>query len=74
MTWIPLYIWFWYIISQATTEDWVLINLMFCRYTDSVMNYQPMGPGAQSFAQFYHQAALTSAASAGVGGDSLGKF
>lgn len=46
----------------------------FCRYTDSVMNYQPMGPGAQSFAQFYHQAALTSAASAGVGGDSLGKL
>lgn len=33
-----------------------------------------MGPGAQSFAQFYHQAALTSAASAGVGGDSLGKL
>lgn len=50
------------------------MNFVLCRYTDSVMNYQPMGPGAQSFAQFYHQAALTSAASAGVGGDSLGKF
>lgn len=48
------------------------------RYTDSVMNYQSMGPSAASFAQFYHQAAASavSAASAGVVGgvgDSLGK-
>lgn len=47
------------------------------RYTDSVMNYQSMGPSASSFAQFYHQAAASavSAASAGVVGgvgDSLG--
>lgn len=52
----------------------------FYRYTDSVMNYQSMGPSASSFAQFYHQAAAASAvsaASAGVVGgvaDSLGIF
>lgn len=49
------------------------------RYTDSVMNYQSMGPSASSFAQFYHQAAANavSAANAGVVGgvgDSLGKY
>lgn len=44
------------------------------RYTDSVMNsYPPMGvPGSASIAQFYQQAAAVSAASAGVGVDSLG--
>ncbi|XP_058811564.1 homeobox protein abdominal-A homolog isoform X1 [Topomyia yanbarensis] len=44
------------------------------RYTESVMNsYPPMGvPGSASIAQFYQQAAAVSAASAGVGVDSLG--
>ncbi|CAM6031259.1 unnamed protein product, partial [Sphagnum compactum] len=47
-----------------------------CRYTDSVMNsYPSMGVpgGASSIAQFYHQAAAVSAASAGIssGVDSL---
>lgn len=41
------------------------------RYTDSVMNsYPPMGvAGSASIAQFYQQAAVASAASAGVGVD-----
>lgn len=57
----------------------LLLFLFSYRYTDSVMNYQSMGPSASSFAQFYHQAAASavSAASAGVVGgvgDSLGKI
>ncbi|XP_055302616.1 homeobox protein abdominal-A homolog isoform X3 [Sitodiplosis mosellana] len=45
-----------------------------CRYTDSVMNYQSMAPSASSFAQFYHQAAVSAASAGVVGGvgDSLG--
>ncbi|XP_031619411.1 homeobox protein abdominal-A homolog isoform X2 [Contarinia nasturtii] len=45
-----------------------------CRYTDTVMNYQSMAPSASSFAQFYHQAAVSAASAGVVGGvgDSLG--
>lgn len=48
----------------------------FYRYTDSVMNYQSMAPSASSFAQFYHQAAVSAASAGVVGGvgDSLGKW
>lgn len=39
------------------------------------MNYQSMAPSASSFAQFYHQAAVSAASAGVVGGvgDSLGK-
>lgn len=52
----------------------IYIAFFSSRYTDSVMNsYPPMGvPGSASIAQFYQQAAAVSAASAGVGVDSLG--
>lgn len=56
-----------------------IISICFFRYTDSVMNYQGMGPSASSFAQFYQHAAASavSAANAGVVGgvgDALGTF
>lgn len=54
-----------------------IFSIWFFRYTDSVMNYQSMGPSASQFAQFYQHAAASavSAASAGVVGgvnDALG--
>lgn len=56
--------------------SWLLFFGWIHRYTDSVMNYQSMAPSASSFAQFYHQAAVSAASAGVVGGvgDSLGKW
>lgn len=77
MLW-SLFILFHFFPHITKKSNFILFIVVFFRsYTDSVMNYQSMGPSASSFAQFYHQAAAASAASAGgvgmSGDSSLGK-